>query len=485
MNITAWCLLTGVIIGALVYFVQERRRGALKESTDASRAAAALADAQFKDLHNRFERQSEDLRRSVSANLELSNTRERLDVSLQHAERGAEQLQERFSRLESDNAAKYASLTETKALYAAIERDCEGLRNQLIAQKQWIEEQTTHFEQRVLAAAANLMEERGRAFTEINRKEVDTVIAPFKEQLAEFRQRVDHIYASENKERGELRQQIEHLTNLNQAVSTQAERLTNALTVTSKSTGDWGETILQKILEDSGLREGKEYGLQHSIIDAEGDRVQPDAVIFLPENRQLVVDSKVSNRAWKEYCNEVDEELRNIRLKEHLASLRAHVKSLASKDYSRSPQLQSVDFVVMFVPVEAALLRAFEADDSLYSDAFRSKIILVTPSTLMAVVKMVEGLWNLQKRKESADEIAEAGRKLYEKLTSFATTFIEVGEAIQKANSTFDRARGQLSTGKGNAIRLAQRMVELGVAPASGKTMPLQLDNEATEDEAS
>jgi DNA recombination protein RmuC len=483
MNIAMWCLLTGVIVGALIYFTQERRRNGFKESTDSIRAAAATSEAQLKELHDRFERQSEELRRVVDANLELSNSRERLDVSLQHAERSALQLQERLARFEADNAAKYASLTETKSQYAAVERDCELLRAQLVAQKQWIEEQTAHFQQRVLAAAATLMEERGRAFTEINRKEVDTVIAPFKEQLAEFRQRVDHIYASENKERGELRQQIEHLTNLNQAVSTQAERLTNALTVTSKSTGDWGETILQKILEDSGLREGKEYGLQHSIFDAEGDRVQPDAVIFLPENRQLVVDSKVSNKAWKEYCNEVDEELRNIRLKEHLASLRSHVKSLAAKDYSRSPQLQSVDFVVMFVPVEAALLRAFEVDESLYSDAFRSKIILVTPSTLMAVVKMVEGLWTLQKRKESADEIADAGRKLYEKLTTFATTFVEVGEAIQRANSTYERARGQLATGKGNAIRLAQRMVELGVAPASGKTMPHQLENESAEDD--
>jgi DNA recombination protein RmuC len=216
-------------------------------------------------------------------------------------------------------------------------------------------------------------------------------------------------------------------------------------------------------------------------LDADGERVQPDAVIFLPENRQLVVDSKVSNKAWKEYCNESDEELRKSRLKEHLASLRAHVKALAGKDYSRSPDLKSVDFAVMFVPVEAALLKAFEVDESLYSDAFRSKVILVTPSTLMAVVKMVEGLWTLQKRKESADEIAEAGRRLYEKLTTFAVTFVEVGEAIQRAHGTFERAQGQLATGKGNAIRLAQRMVELGVAPAAGKVMPLQLASDLSD----
>ena len=418
MNIILSCLLSGLTVGILVYWIQESRR-------------------------SRLLRQADDIHR------ELATAHERLEANLQHAE-----------------------------------RNCELLQHQLVSQKQWVEEQTAHFERRVLAAAATLMEERGRAFTEINRKEVDTVITPFKEQLAEFRQRVDHIYASDNKERGELRQQIEHLTNLNQAVSHQAERLSNALTVTAKSTGDWGETILQRILEDSGLREGREYRLQHSIIDADGDRVQPDAVIFLPENRQLVVDSKVSNKAWRDYCNESDEEVRKARLKEHLTSLRSHVRSLAAKDYSRSPELQSVDFAVMFVPVEAALLKAFEVDPALYSDAFRSKIILVTPSTLMAVVKMVEGLWTLQKRKESADEIAEAGRKLYEKLTTFALTFVEVGESIERAHVTFEKARGQLATGKGNAIRLAQRMVDLGVAPAAGKTMPLQLASESSEDEA-
>lgn len=485
MNIVALCLLTGISIGVLIYFVQDTRRNRIRELFDAAKAAAAMAEAQLEALNDRLASQSEELRTSVAANLDLSNTRERLGVSLQHTERDALQLQERLAQFESDNNAMRASLSEANARNAAVERDCESLRNQLASQKQWVEEQTAHFEQRVLAAAATLMEERGRAFTEINRKEVDTIIAPFKEQLAEFRQRVDHIYASENKERGELRQQIEHLTNLNQNVSLQAERLTNALTVTSKSTGDWGETILQKILEDSGLREGKEYRLQHSMVDADGDRVQPDAVIFLPERRQLVVDSKVSNKAWKEYCNEVDEELRKVRLREHLASLRAHLKSLAGKDYSRSPELQSVDFAVMFVPVEAALLKAFEVDESLYSDAFRSKIILVTPSTLMAVVKMVEGLWTLQKRKESADEIAEAGRKLYEKLSSFALTFVEVGEAIQRAYGIFERAQGQLATGKGNAIRLAQRMLELGVAPGAGKLMPAQLASEAPEDESS
>lgn len=215
--------------------------------------------------------------------------------------------------------------------------------------------------------------------------------------------------------------------------------------------------------------------MQHSIKDTDGGRLQPDAVIFLPEERQLVVDAKVSNKAWTAYCAASDEEAKAGHLKDHLASIRTHIKTLSSKDYAGSPELQTADFVLMFAPVEAALLTALAEDDSLYADAYRSKIILVTPSTLMAVVKLVEGIWTFQKRKESADEIADAGRKLYEKLIIFATTFVEVGEAIQKAQGTFEKAQGQLSTGKGNAIRLAQRMVELGVSSPVGKSMPLEL----------
>jgi DNA recombination protein RmuC len=386
---------------------------------------------------------------------ELLEERSRLTASLEHARQSLADEQER-SR-------------------AALAGEQQRVQQQLAEQKQWVAEQTRHFETSVLAAAAKLMEERGKAFTELNQKEVHTVVAPFKDQLAEFRQRVDHIYAEDAKERGSLKAQIEQLTKMNQAMSAQAERLVNALTISSKSVGDWGETILEKILEDSGLRRGHEYELQVSMRDAGGEQLRPDAVIRLPESRHLVIDSKVSNKAWAEYCAAVNDQERASKLREHLASLRTHIKDLSGKDYSNLPGVQGVDFVLMFVPVEAALLTAFVKDPTLYTDAYRSRIVLVTPSTLMAVVKLVEGIWTFQKRKESADEIAEAGRKLYEKLTNFAQSFVNVGRAIQQSQAAFDQAEGQLAKGKGNAIRLAEQMKELGVTPAPGKQMPAAL----------
>jgi DNA recombination protein RmuC len=212
-----------------------------------------------------------------------------------------------------------------------------------------------------------------------------------------------------------------------------------------------------------------------SIAGRLGESLRPDALIRLPESRQLVVDSKVSNKAWTEYCAAVDEVEKETKLREHLASLRAHMKSLSGKGYTDAPELSTVDFVLMFVPVEAALLTAFVKDPNLYADAYRSRIVLVTPSTLMAVIKLVEGIWVFQKRKESADEIAEHGRKLYEKLTNFAQSFVDVGAAIDDSSKAYNKALGQLRDGKGNAIKLAENLKALGVTPAAGKQMPAQL----------
>jgi len=381
-------------------------------------------------------------------------------------------LQPRVEELVEERSRLAASLEHAQAQLHA-ERD--SARDQLQKQEQWIREQGQLFEARVLAATGKLMEDSSRALSERNQKDVTAVVAPFKEQLAEFRQRVDHIYAADTHERGTLKAQIEQLTSMNQAMSLQAQRLANALTVSAKSSGDWGETILGKILEDSGLRKGHEYELQVTITGRNREALRPDALIRLPESRQLVVDSKVSNKAWTEYCGASDEAEKELKLREHLASLRAHIKSLSGKGYTDSPDLSTVDFVLMFVPVEAALLTAFVKDPDLYADAYRARIVLVAPSTLMAVIKLVEGIWTFQKRKESADEIAEAGRKLYEKLTNFAQSFVNVGRAIQQSSEAFEQAKGQLSTGKGNAIKLAEDMKKLGVTPAPGKQMPPQL----------
>jgi DNA recombination protein RmuC len=513
MDILVWCAAAALLAGVLVFAVTTRGRKALAAELAAAQSTVAVTESRLADLAANHATLDEAHRRVTEAHLVLSSERVRLDTTLEKTAQdlqresavaaqlrvSLEEVRSAAARLDSEyrvakstseglatrvgqldtaiaaaqeeNRNQGESIAGLRAGVATLEQQRDGLVTRLAEQKTWVEEQTRFFEEKITTVTRTLLDDRARTFSDVNKKEMDAVVTPFKEQLKEFRQRVDHIYTADTRERGQLQEQIVQLTSLNQTVSRRAEELTNALTISSKATGDWGEMILHKILEDSGLREGKEYSLQHTV-EAEDESLQrPDAVIFLPEDRQVVVDSKVSNKAWKEYCAATDEETRAARLAEHLASLRAHVRGLSARDYPRSPDLKTVDFVLMFVPVEAALLTAFAHDETLYTDAYRAKIILVVPSTLMAVLKLVEGMWLFQKRKESADKIADAGRKLYEKLTVFSDTFVEVGEAIQKAHGTFEKARGQLATGRGNAIKLAQRMVELGVGPAPGKVM--------------
>ncbi|MGB9329755.1 MAG: DNA recombination protein RmuC [Steroidobacteraceae bacterium] len=478
----AWLLATALVTGIAVFAFQERRRLTTERALNELRSDAAVGSAKLTEAQKQHQDLTSQLSTSIEQRrfLEAENSRILSDARIAHSQladvvSAQQDLKRQLERGDNERKNLADQVTHLTAQQAAVKTERDGLSAQLERQKTWITEQTQQFERNVLAAATKIMEERGKAFTETNRKEVDAVVAPFKEKLDDFRRRVDEIHSAESRSRGQLDEKIVQLTSLNHTVSAQAERLTNALTIASKPTGDWGETILEKILEASGLREGQEYRLQVSIGGRAGERLQPDAIIYLPQGRQLVVDSKVSNRAWTEYCAEDDADLREVRFKEHLNSLRMHIKDLAGKGYAASPDLRTVDFVLMFVPVEAALLTAFVKDESLYAEAYRSRIILVTPSTLMAVVKLVEGIWTFQRRQESADEIAEAGRKLYEKLTGFANTFIELGGAIGKAQEQFDKAQGQLSTGKGHAIGLAQKMIDLGVTPGVGKTMPLEL----------
>ena len=510
-------LVAVILVAVVMLLVAGRGRRALQEQAAAAQSAAAVAESRLADLaaahaslgethralstdhlalsgdreslRTSLAKTTEDLRRAV---VESTGLRQSLDQSVANATKlesdwrvatannsnltqRVEVLEARIRAAEETGRQQADRYAEVAAHAKALETQRDGLLTQLADQKNWVVEQTRFFEEKVTTVTARLMEERSLALTEVNKREMDAVVLPFKTQLEEFRQRVDQIHTTETRERGQLHEQIVQLTNLNQTVSQRAEELTNALTITSKSTGDWGETIMKRILEDSGLKEGREYSLQHSIQGEDGERLQPDAVVFLPENRQVIVDSKASNKAWKEYCAATDDAGRALHLAAHVASLRAHIRGLSAKKYEASPDLHTVDFVLMFVPVEGALLTAFQHDEALYTDAYRSKIILVTPSTLMAVLKLVEGMWQFQKRKESADKIADAGKRLYEKLTTFANTFLEVGEAIEKAHGTFEKAKGQLSTGRGNAIRIAQQMVELGVGPAPGKTLPAEL----------
>ncbi len=517
LELVAWILAAALASGVIVFVAMLSGRRALAEQLAGARSAQAVAESRLADLEQQHTALAE-ANRNLNESLRVTSgereaRRTALDGALADLEReramvtnlraSVESSGSRASQLEADHrvakeradglAAEAARLqsrltsaeaanrdfttrvAELGAEVSALKTERAGLQERLAQQQTWFEEQTRLFEAKIVNLTNRLFEEKSQKFTDVNKQEIDAVVAPFKAQLKEFRERVDAIHTTEARERGQLHEQIQRLTELNQQVSKQAEDLTNALTISSKATGDWGEMILQRILEDSGLRAGKEYVLQHTVEGDEEDRQRPDAVINLPDGKQVVVDSKVSNKAWKEYCAASDDETRDARLAEHLASVRAHVRELSSRNYQHSPDLTTIEFVLMFVPIEAAYLTALSRDESLFNEAWRAKVYIVSPGMLMASLKLIEGMWVYQRRKESADKIAEAGRKLYEKLSGFTETFVEVGDAIHRAHGVWEKAQGQLSTGRGNAIRLAEKMLKLGVTPAPGKAIPAKL----------
>ena len=339
MEIFAWCLAAAAITGVLVYVLMSRGRGQLEHEVIRLQAEAAALNVKIADQDKSLQALAADQRSLNASFLEVSADRERLATSLTRAMEDLQQasatstrqqqaleaaqasgsqavsdlrvmtakadtlaqqlvdLQARVAALTEETHQQVANIERLTASSAALRTERDGLNERLAEQKAWVEEQTRHFEQRVEISTQKLLEERSKAFSEVNRKELDSIVAPFKDQLKEFRERVDHIHSADARDRGQLHQQIQQLTSLNQTVSKAADDLTNALTISTKQTGDWGETILKRILEESGLQEGREYQLQVSIVGVEGEDRRPDAVISLPEGRQLVIDAKVSNKA--------------------------------------------------------------------------------------------------------------------------------------------------------------------------------------------
>lgn len=310
--------------------------------------------------------------------------------------------------------------------------------------------------------ANDLLEEKSKRFTEQNQANLGQLLDPLRVQINEFKGKVEEVYIQEGKDRSAMAEQVRQLVGLNQALSQEAKNLTNALKGNTKTQGNWGELVLERVLEASGLRRGEEYLVQDSQTREDGSRAQPDVVIRLPEGRQLVVDSKVSLNAYEEYTVADSDESRKVASKRHLDSIRKHVQGLSAKEYEKLYG-SGLDFVLMFVPIEPAFMLAIANDDRLFMDAWQRNVLLVSPSTLLFVVRTVAHLWRQEQQTRNAQEIAKRGAELYDKLVDFVKDLEQVGTRLKQAKETYDEAHKRLSTGKGNVIRQAEMLVELGV----------------------
>ena len=321
--------------------------------------------------------------------------------------------------------------------------------------------------------ANDILEEKSRRFTEQNAVHLDALLKPLQTKLTEFKEQVSNSYGNEARERFALKGEIERLANLNLRMSDETRSLTQALKGDSKVQGNWGELVLESILESSGLRKGEEYLVQDSHTQQDGSRLQPDIVVKLPEDRHLIVDSKVSITAYARYADTTDPIVAQQELNSHIQSLRQHIQSLSGKNYSSLYGLGSVDFVLMFIPIEPAFLLALKTAPNLYQEALSKNIVLVCPSTLMATLRTVAHLWRQDQQNRNALEIARQCGTLYDKFVGFVDDLEKLGQRLDQAQTSYHDAFNKLKTGKGNLIRSAERVRELGVKPSKSLPTPL------------
>ena len=313
------------------------------------------------------------------------------------------------------------------------------------------------------ALAHEIFEDRSRNLTAQNNEKLDTMLQPFREQIHSFRNRIDTIFLEETKDRSSLKTEILQLRELNQQINREAKNLTEAITGNNKLLGTWGEMVLERLLEQSGLRKGHEYNTQVGLRDDNNRLLKPDVIIHLPEQREIVIDSKVSLSAWSRYINSDDEAVRQQAMTEHLQSIKNHLSDLRKKDYGSLKNINSLEFVLMFIPVDAAFITAMQYEDKLMSDMYSHRIIIVTPTTLLATLKTVEHIWQLEKQNRNALEIAGKAGLLYDKFCGFLEDMEKLGRQLETCRESYDRALNKLSRGRGNLISQTSAFPSLGV----------------------
>lgn len=385
-----------------------------------------------------------------------------------------------LDRVEEELFAKEEELEKLRNQLARMQAEAQTRDAEMKLQQQHHEEKLAMFEQsreqlqmEFKQLAQKIFEENGQKFGQQQQEKLTTMLQPFRQQLGDFRKRVDDVYERETRDRQGLKQQIEQLQKLNQQMSQDAINLTNALKAESKTQGNWGELILSRVLEQSGLRSGVEYELQPSFTDEAGKRFQPDVIVKLPENKVVVVDAKVSLVAYERYCSSDDEGVRQQALQEHIGSIKRHIKGLSEKSYEQIEEIQSLDFVVLFVPIEAAFLTAIETDTQLFNEAFERNILLVSPTTLLVTLRTINNIWRHEKQNQNALEIAKRGGELYDKLVGYVEALDEVGRYIRLTQKAYDTAESRLHTGRGNLVNRAEQLRQLGAR--AKKNLPEKL----------
>ncbi len=421
----------------------------------------------------RLERELGDCRNQI---VQLQGDLRRESAALAQALEKSKYLQ----KAETENEHLRAKLQESQRQAGQYHADLTGLKTSLAEQsKQSAEkiallsnarEQLKHEFQHL---AQRIFEEKSNTFSKQNRASIDQLISPLREQLGDFKKRVEDVYDKEARDRAALQAEINHLKELNQRIGREALNLTRALKGDSKTRGNWGEVVLERVLEASGLQRGREYEVQVSCADPQGRRYQPDVIVRLPEGKDVIIDAKVSLRDYEAFFNSEDPAEKEAALRAHVEALRTHLRQLAAKDYQDLEGVRSLDFVLMFIPVEAAFLAAVEKDGGIFGEAFEKNIMLVSPSTLLVTLRTIQNIWRYEYQNRYALEIAKKGGALYDKFVGFIGALEEIGHQLDKAKAAYRSAFDRLATGRGNLVRRSQELKAMGVK--AGKELPARI----------
>ncbi|MCY1496092.1 DNA recombination protein RmuC [compost metagenome] len=426
---------------------------------------------------------------SANAKSEKAGLEERINGLLSQIEQL--KLQQQQDRISSENQLQQIALereglrTEKESLAIQLSKkevDFENLWERNKEQKQEVEQLQEKFTKEFENLANKILEEKSTKFTEQNRENMKNILSPLQDKIQLFEKKVEDTHKESIDYHAALRQQILGLREMNEQMSRETLNLTKALKGDSKMQGNWGELILERVLEKSGLEKGREYEVQQSFVTEDGTRVFPDVVINLPDGKKMVVDSKVSLVSYEKYINEEDEVLKTAFLKEHLNSIRRHVEQLGAKNYHDLYQIESPDFVLLFIPMEPAFAIALNEDTTLYNKAFEKNIVIVTPSTLLATLRTIDSMWANQKQQENAFEIARQAGALYDKFEGFVTDLVKIGKKMDEAKVEYQGAMNKLFDGKGNLINSVERLKKMGAK--AKKSLPENILKRAETDDS-
>lgn len=417
---------------------------------------------------------------SLQHNSEKSATNERANLLQNQFDELKKNTEKQFSEMikEREEIRREKDFLNTELTRRNAEYENLQLKN--TSQKEEVEKLQEKFTKEFENLANKILDEKSNKFTEQNKENIKNILNPLQEKINTFEKKVEQTHKESIDYHAALRQQIVGLKDLNEQMSKEATNLTKALKGDSKMQGNWGELVLERVLEKSGLEKDREYFVQQSFTLDNGQRVMPDVVIYLPDNKKMVIDSKVALTAYERYINEENEELRAAHLKEHIVSLKRHVDQLSEKSYQDLYDIESPDFILMFVPIEPAFAIAINQDNKLYNQAFEKNIVIVTPSTLLATLRTIDTMWNNEKQQRNAIEIARQAGALYDKFEGLVKDLTGVGKKIDDAKKDYSAAMNKLVEGRGNLITSVEKLKKMGAK--AKKSLPEAVIKRATKE---